>query len=74
MCGGLESRCVERLCGADGAVHQVGISNCFMRKMYGQTSSVPNTSISLKWVFLLLPIRKLPSFVIGQELDYSNTS
>ena len=43
MGGGLESRCVGRLYGADGAVrltslHQVGISDYFMRKMHGQTS------------------------------------
>ena len=47
MGGGLESRCVGRVCGADGArqhinkftlLHQVGISNYFMRKMHGQTT------------------------------------
>ena len=32
MGGGLERRCVGRVCGADGAVlHQVGISNYFKR-------------------------------------------
>jgi len=39
MGGGLESRCVGRVCGADGArhhPHQVGISSYFMRKMHGQ--------------------------------------
>ena len=46
MGGGLESRCVGRVCGADGAarqyinnkialLHQVGISNYFIRKMHG---------------------------------------
>ena len=40
MGGGLESRCVGRVCGADGAVRrlQVGISHYFMRKMHGQTN------------------------------------
>jgi len=42
MGGGLESRCVGRVYGADGAVArhhpQVGISNYFMRKMRGQTT------------------------------------
>jgi len=41
MDGGLESRCVGRVYGADGAVHhphQVGISNYFMRKTRGQTT------------------------------------
>ena len=42
--GGLESRCVGRVYGADGAVlrtllHQVGISSYFMRKMHGQKPS-----------------------------------
>jgi len=39
--GGLESRYVGRVYGADGAVaylHQVGISLYFMRKMHGQTT------------------------------------
>jgi len=34
MGGGLESRCVDRVCGAP---HQVGILSYFMRKMHGQT-------------------------------------
>ena len=38
MGGGLESRCVGHVYGADSAVHQVGISNYFMRKMHGQTT------------------------------------
>ena len=50
MGGGLKSRCIGRVCGADGAghmapskyinkitlLHQVGIPNYFMRKMNGQ--------------------------------------
>ena len=44
MGGGLDSHCVGRVCGADVAVrarqhlHQVGISNYFMRKVHGQTT------------------------------------
>jgi len=40
MGGGLESRCVGRVYGADGAVraHQVGISLFFMGKMHGPTN------------------------------------
>jgi len=38
MGGVLESRYVSRVYGADGAVHQVGVSNYFMRKMHGQTA------------------------------------
>jgi len=41
MGGGLESRCVGRVYGADGAEHhphQVGISSYFMWKMHGQTT------------------------------------
>jgi len=40
MGGGLESRCLGRVYGADGAVrlHQVGISLYFMREMNGQTT------------------------------------
>ena len=33
MGGGLESRCVGRVCGADGAVRRY-----FMRKIHGQTT------------------------------------
>jgi len=32
--GGLESCCVGRVYGADGAVHQVGISHCFTCTVY----------------------------------------
>jgi len=39
MGGCLESRCVGRVYGADGAVlHQACISHNFMRKMHGQTT------------------------------------
>jgi len=46
MGGDLESRCVVRVCGADGAVHgtirtvsaQVDTSLHFIRKMYCQTA------------------------------------
>ena len=39
MGGGLESRCVGRVYGADSTLlHQVGISNYFMRKLHGQTT------------------------------------
>jgi len=55
MGGGLESRCVVRVYGADGAVHgtirtvhtrtitvhQVGILLYFMRKMHGETTLKP---------------------------------
>jgi len=40
MGGGLESRCVGRVCGADcavyGTIRTVGISLYLMRKMHGQ--------------------------------------
>jgi len=38
MGGGLESRCVGRVYGADVTVYQVGISSYFMREMHGQTT------------------------------------
>jgi len=38
MGGGLENRCVGCVYGADGAMHQVGISHYFMRKMHSQTT------------------------------------
>jgi len=41
MGGGLESRCVGRVYGLDGAVrlHQLSISHYFMMKMHGQPSN-----------------------------------
>jgi hypothetical protein len=53
---GLDSRCVGRVCGADGArhhPHQVGISSYFMRKMHGQTT--------LNIVIILLHVRTCKS-------------
>ena len=38
MGGGLESRCVGCVYGADGAAVRLGISLYFMRKMHGQTT------------------------------------
>jgi len=55
MGGGLESRCVGRVYGADGAVaylHQVRISLYFMWKMHGKTTV--NNASSFHFQYLLV--------------------
>jgi len=59
MGGGLESRCVGRVCSADFALHgslneiilfhQVGISDYFMRKMNGQTTLINQSKFYSKY-------------------------